>query len=235
MSRTGLYVAALALAGYGALQVLGRTAGSTADERRMPFAGDDVVPAPQLVTHHAITVRARPEAIWPWLTQAGWHLGGWYTPRWVDRVLFPQNWSSLDHLDPALMRDLAVGDRIPDGPPGTAWFAVTESTPPDTLVLHSTTHLPPGWRDRFGAEVDWTWSFRLDSLPGDRSRLQLRVRGRTAPWWLTAGYLAAIVPADYVMAVGMLRGIKRRAETSPPPRSSGRSPFTVDTTTGRRS
>ena len=85
---------------------------------------------------------------------------------------------------------------------------------PNTLVLHSTTHVPPTWRERFGASIDWTWSFDLTEVAGHGTRLQLRVRGRLAPWWLTAGYLVAIVPADYVMAMGMLRGLKRRAETA---------------------
>jgi len=43
------------------------------------------------------------------------------------------------------------------------------------------------------------------------TRLLLRVRGRTRPWWLTAAYVAALVPADYVMASSMLEGIRRRA------------------------
>ena len=45
-------------------------------------------------------------------------------PTWVDRLLFPDNWSSLDRLDPVLVRDLQAGDVIPDGPPGMAWFVV---------------------------------------------------------------------------------------------------------------
>ena len=57
--------------------------------------------------------------------------------------MFPQNWPSLNHLDPVLQRDLKVGDTIPDGPPGTAEFVVAEVDAPHTLVLHSTTHLPP--------------------------------------------------------------------------------------------
>jgi hypothetical protein len=104
---------------------------------------------------------------------------------------------------------------------------VTEVDAPHTLVLRSTTHLPPGWRDRFGAEIHWTWSLRLTQLSSRRSRLQLRVRGRTAPWRVTAIYLATIVPADYIMARGMLRGIKQRAESRPPRRSSGRPPLTA--------
>jgi hypothetical protein len=122
------------------------------------------------------------------------------------------------------LRTLEFGDTIPDGPPGTAEFVVVEVDPPHALVLRSTTHVPPVWRERFGAKIDWTWSFRLTELPGGRSRLQLRVRGRTAPRWLTAAYLATIIPADYVMSGGMLRGIKRRAQAGAVLKSSGRSP-----------
>jgi hypothetical protein len=38
------------------------------------------------------------------------------------------------------------------------------------------------------------------------------MRGRATPWWLAGAYIAAIVPADYIMATGMLRGLRRRAE-----------------------
>lgn len=49
-------------------------------------------------------------------------------------------------------------------------------------------------------------------LPADRTRLHVRVRGRAAPWWLAAAYIAAIIPADFIMATGMLRGLRFRAE-----------------------
>lgn len=45
----------------------------------------------------------------------------------------------------------------------------------------------------------------------EASWLHLRVRGRMSPRWFAALYLATITPADYVMATGMLRGIKERA------------------------
>jgi len=92
------------------------------------------------------------------------------------------------------------------------------------LVLHSTTHVPPGWQ-RYGAAIDWTWCFSLSRPAPQRTRVRLRVRGRTAPWWLTALYLAGIVPADYVMAMGMLRGLKRRVEARRLPAASGRDPL----------
>ena len=106
-----------ALVGYVALQALGRWAGSTADERAAALPGDELVADPQLVTDHATTIAVPPEQVWPWLTQMGWHLGGYYTPAWVDLLLFPANWPSLDRLDPALQRDLLPG-RDPRRPAG---------------------------------------------------------------------------------------------------------------------
>jgi hypothetical protein len=221
---------ACALAGYILLQLLGRRAGSTQDERQRRLPGDELVPRPQIETDHAVTLDVASVDIWPWLTQMGWHLGGYYTPTWVDRLLFPDNWSSLDHLDPVLVRDLHAGDVIPDGPPGTAWFVVQEADAPRSLVLHSTTHVPAGWREQFGVRIDWTWCFQVTDLPGSRARVRLRVRGKMAPRWFAWIYHALIVPADYVMALGMLRGIAKRAEAhAPPPRRSGRAPNTRST------
>ncbi|MGZ8821279.1 MAG: SRPBCC family protein, partial [Aeromicrobium sp.] len=196
------YLAGSAGIVYVSLQVLGRTAGSTASERRRWLPGDNLVGRPTMVTNHALTMAAPPDVVWPWLTQLGWHRAGWYTPRWVDRLLFPANWASLDELDPTLVRDLAVGDTIPDGPPDTAWYVVAEVEAPKTLVLRSTTHVPGAWRSRFGAGIDWTWAFVLSETPDGGTRIHLRVRGRTWPWWLTAAYGVTIVPADFVMAMG---------------------------------
>jgi hypothetical protein len=124
-------------------QWLGRTSGSTRAERRRRLPGDDLVDHPTVVTNHAVTIAAPPDRVWPWLVQMGWHRAGWYIPRWVDRLLFPANWTSATRLLRELQRPL-------------------------------------------------------------------RVRGRTRPWWLTAAYVAALVPADHVMAAGMLAGIRRR-------------------------
>jgi hypothetical protein len=118
-------LAGVTLTAYAGLQVLGRVAGTTGAERRQRLPGDELVDSATIVTEHAIDVAGEPEEVWPWLTQLGWHLGGYYTPAWGDRLLFPGNWPSLDRLDPALVRDLRVGDLIPDGPPGTAFFRAT--------------------------------------------------------------------------------------------------------------
>ena len=159
-----------------------------------------------------MTIAALPADVWPWLVQMGWGRGQWYTARWVDRLLFPGNGPSASRIVPEL-QDLAVGDRILDGAPEKhCSFVVEELEPGLHLVLHSSEHLPPGWSERYGAAIDWSWAFVLGDVAGGRSRLMMRSRMRVSPWWVVAAYLGAIVPADFVMSRQMLRGVKARAE-----------------------
>lgn len=226
MIRTSMAASAAAMAaGYTTMHVLGRRAGSTSHERAARLAGDELVHGPQMVMNHGVTIEARAEEIWPWLTQMGWHLAGYYTPHWVDQLLFPENWESLDRLDPQLVRDLRIGDVIPDGKPGTAYFRVALIEQPNLLVLRSQTHLPPGWGEKYGARITWTWTFHLTERSNASTRVHLRVRGHMSPWWLTALYVATIIPADFVMSTGMLRGLKSRVERRATPLSSGREPL----------
>jgi hypothetical protein len=192
-----------------ALIRLGRTHGSTAAERATELPGAELVPHPDAITDHARTLDAAPQDVWPWIVQMGWGRAGWYTPRWVDRLLFPANGASADRVVPDL-QDLAVGDFVPDGPPSTGCGFVVEQLVPDrALVLRSTSHLPPAWRRR--AAVDWSWAFVLTATDEGRTRYHVRSRWTTAPWWLTAAAWLAIVPADLYMSAAHLRGVERRA------------------------
>jgi hypothetical protein len=201
------------LIGYATVHRLGQTYGSTSLEREARMPGDGIVSKAQFVITHGITINAPPEIVWPWLVQMGWHRGGWYTARWVDKLLFPANRASADHVVEKF-QDLQVGDFIPDGAPETeCGFIVEELEPLRLLVLHSRSHLPLEWRRSGRASVDWTWVFNVVPLDsGGRARLIFRWRAATRPWWLTLSIWAVIVPADFLMSRDMLRGVKRRAE-----------------------
>lgn len=201
-----------AVAGYLTLQWLGRTWGATRQERHRPLPGDRLTRHPVAVTTHAITVNAPPAHIWPWLVQMGWHRGGWYTAEWVDRILFPANGPSADHIIAGL-QDLRPGDAIPDGPPEAGCgFTVAHLEENRDLILHSEDHLPPAWKQRHGAWIDWTWAFVLDDLGNGQTRFIVRSRLRAGPWWVAAAYLLAVIPADFVMSRQMLHGVKTRVE-----------------------
>ena len=201
--------------GWATLYHLGRTWGSTRDERRAALRGDALVPLPDSVTDHATTIDAPPEAVWPWLQQVGWHRGGWYTARWVDRLLFPANWPAADRLLPEYASELKVGDHIPDGPPESGCFFHVEVVETNrVLVLRSTTHLPRWLLDDPRVHLNWTWTFHLEPMAGGRTRFHFRVRMTARPLWLAWAFKAFLVPADFVMARSMCKGLKERVERS---------------------
>jgi hypothetical protein len=190
---------------------LGRTYGATREERRRSLPGDHILVTPEAQTDHAITIDAPPSEVWPWVVQMGWGRAGWYTARWVDRLLFPANGPSADRILPDL-QDIDVGTFIPDGPPHTeCGMHVVSIEPERALVLRSNSHLPMSWRSR--ATLDWTWAFVLTPLDGGRRcRYHFRSRWVTAPWWFTVAGWLGVVPADFLMSRDHLHGIKDRAE-----------------------
>ena len=210
-ARVGLGVVLGVATAEAGLVYLGRTYGSTKQERKLQLPGDDIIGLPKVQTDHAVTIDAPPAAVWPWLAQMGWGRGGWYTARWVDQLLFPANGPSADRIVPEL-QDITLGAFIPDGAPETeCGFDVVALEPERSLVLRSTSHLPRTWRNR--AVLDWTWTFVLTPVDGgSRTRYHFRSRWVTHPWWFTVSGWLAVVPADFVMSRDMLRGVKERVE-----------------------
>jgi hypothetical protein len=210
------YVTGATVLAYGAVYLLGRCAGSTEQERRATLPGDDLVGAPNMVTNHALNIDAASEAVWPWLTQMGWHLGGYYTPHWVDRLLFPQNRSSLDRLDPAPIRHLAVGDTIPDGPARyrLAYRRRRRRAAHPRAAFHqpSAGDLPGPARDCRRLDLD---------VPADRPAGPAHPAAAAGAWAHNAvvahrGLSRRSGSRRSRHGDGMLRGIRRRAESAEP-------------------
>jgi hypothetical protein len=208
----GWIAAGGAVAGFAALHRAGRRWGATDDELKSPMPGDELVTDPKTRTMHGITIDAPPIAVWPWLVQMGYHRAGWYTYPWVDRYVWDIDNPSADTVVDDL-QTLTVGDVVPDGAPGTAFYVVAEIDPPHTWVLRSTSHVPEplrGWM-----WIDWTWAFSLAPEGDRRTRLRVAVRATYGPWWARPLIEGLVVPSDFVMARSMLRGLRRRAEGRP--------------------
>jgi hypothetical protein len=189
---------------------LARRSGVTRDETRLPLPGDDLVAKPWWVSTRAITIDAPPEAVWPWVVQMGYptHRAGWYTPHWLDELMWGARPRSADEIRPDL-QDLKVGDMVPDSDDWSARYVVTEIEAPSHMVLHSTWHV-------FGPvkESDFSWAFALKPV-GDGTRLYVRARVAYKPRWIFPFVETVIGLGDWVNVSVMLRGIKERAEGTP--------------------
>jgi hypothetical protein len=221
--RNKLYVGLLAGASAGyLLRRLGKRWGATEDEVHRSLPGDDLVAHPMVETTHAITIHAPAAAIWPWLVQMGYDRGWWYTDAHWYRLVETSLWkakphTSANHIIPELQH-LAVGNTVPDGPPGTAFFTVAQLQPQQAIALYSTTHIlfmaPASVRNnpRLGLYGDFSWVFVLDEKEEGVTRLIVRTRASYGPRLFRMLTLPLLYPGDFVMARMMLRGIKQRVE-----------------------
>lgn len=190
--------------------------GATGEETAEAMPGDDLIPEPQYQTTRAISIWATPATVFAWLIQIGQGRGGFYS---FDRLenLAGLNIHSVDRIVPELQR-LAVGDVVPLSAIGGP--TVVEIEPNTTLILHflmdpftgrPIERATPDTRRRF----DWTWAFAIRPGDGAGARPVVRTRADYAPRLLLAALAPVLVePAHFIMELGMLRGIKRRAEST---------------------
>jgi hypothetical protein len=169
--------------------------GATSDEVGASMPGDDLVPCSQFAATRAITIDAPAEHVWPWIVQVGFGRAGFYSYDLLDNL----GRDSSDKVMPEL-QDPQVGDMaapMASPPTPSTSFTVVQVAKPHRLV----------W-----AKPDSTWAWKLDSLPGQRTRLVTRLRQayRPGPGLLITVPLAEI--GDFPMMRRMLLGIRDRAE-----------------------
>jgi hypothetical protein len=180
--------------------------GATDDEISAVFPGDELVPEPAGFINRAVTIRASPEEIYPWIVQIGAEKGGWYSHAWLERMIMCPI-TNADRIHPE-WQDLEIGDPVkmcPEGfgPPP---YEVAQLVPNAAVIL--------GHKDS-GEWVD-LWQFVL--LPQADGTTRLVARTRTM---MTGGFWTVIHPGVFVMETGMLNGIRERAEATAAPTVSG--------------
>lgn len=172
--------------------------GATATERDMPLPGDTTVPVANYRCTRAITIDAEPRYVWPWLMQMGNGRGGLYSIDWLDRVFGILHGPSAREVLPGYS-DLEPGDVIPIGRGGD--FPVLEVEHERALVL--------GGGDE---KAMWLWSLVLEELPGGRTRLLSRNRGRVPAGFRGKVFIGVVDAAATIMTRRMLLNLKNRAE-----------------------
>lgn len=170
--------------------------GATKEDVQRAMPGDEIVKRPVMNATRAVTVRARPEEIWPWIQQIGFGRAGWYSYDLLDNLghhsserIIPE----LQHMEP--------GDLVPAGPGENSGFWVKEVVPNQSVV----------WWGKKNDETTWVWSLYPTATGG--TRLVTRVRA-PASWRkpMSLVWLAVLEVADFPMMRKCLLGIQRRAE-----------------------
>jgi hypothetical protein len=170
----------------------------TAAERAATLPGDELVdsaePGGLVVMDRAFSLSAPPAEVWPWLVQLGKRRGGWYLPRWFERLVPPSR-RGLRRLDPAYL-DLQVGDVIPDWGGRDETFTVA-GLEPGRHLLHTSTR----------GRTELTWCLRL-SPEGSGTRLHLRLRLAPVRHRALAEYAGGLV--DLLTVTGLAAGLRER-------------------------
>lgn len=184
------------------------TWGATAEEIRGALPGDELVANPVVETTQAVTIRATPEQIYPWLLQLGVDRGGMYSYDWIENLL-GLNVHTIDYLDP----------QYQNPKPGDFWGFTPKSSGdgPGVYVIK----LDPnravlgcfGMRSVSPDPCTGTWQLFLQSQSNRTTRLILRAR--TAAASPMTGVLGAIFdPITFIMQRGMLLGFRDRIEAA---------------------
>jgi hypothetical protein len=110
--------AVVVVGGFAAFRRWHLQRGATEDEVDGTMPGDELVEAPTFAPTRAMTIRARPAQVWPWLAQIGYGRAGLYSYDLLDNL---GHGRSADRIHPQLQH-LNEGDWIPMAP------MVTEET-----------------------------------------------------------------------------------------------------------
>jgi hypothetical protein len=197
---SALVVAGLGLATTYLLKLRPRVLawGATAEEVRRAMPGDQLVPDASLETTRAVTIKAPPGSIWPWLAQMGPRpRAGAYTYAWIERLLG----IDIENANRILpdYQHLNVGDFIALDRTGKQGLLVRELQAEHFVAFQ--------WKP-----AGSSWAFGLYPTGPDATRLvsRNRLHGGGLLFWLQM--LSFMELGSLLMERKMLLGIKRRAE-----------------------
>ena len=168
--------------------------GATDEELKRPMPGDEIVTRPTFNATRAVTIRARPEEVWPWIVQMGVTRAGWYSYDLLDNLGRP----SARGIFPQLQNP-KIGDVIPMSPDGKQGMYVKDFEQ-DRWML---------WWDGKGG-MSWSWGL----YPVDEGHTRLITRVRMRYKWLSPSILFDMLVefTDIIMMRKSMLGIKERAE-----------------------
>lgn len=172
--------------------------GATPAEIARSMPEDQAVDAPAFDATRAITIRATPEQIWPWLVQMGFGRAGFYGYDLIENLGSGTGIRSARTLVPALQNP-QPGDVLPISVAATLAFGSIER---NRFLIWRSTHVP----------FDGVFIWELVPIDQSRTRLISRIRWTYVkdPQGIALGAFTEF--ADHVAVRKILKGIRDRAE-----------------------
>lgn len=188
-------------------------AGATDSEVQSPYPGAGLIRDSTRSATMAVTIKAPPSRVWPWLVQMGTDRGGWYSCDRLDS--FGHRSAETIH---AGWQEIAVGDRLAAKPDGSQFWEVATLEPERFLGLRMSLDLrghpfDPA-RERPRHYTDSIWGFELKEAAGEGTRLVVSGYWALGPKWLRPIVSTVMLePAHWVMQTRQFSNLKRLAES----------------------
>ncbi|MBL8164253.1 MAG: hypothetical protein JNJ61_19860 [Anaerolineae bacterium] len=190
--------------------------GARDSEVRATLPGDERTPNARLAYTRAISIRAAPAQVWPWLIQIGQEKGGLYSYEMLENLIGCKM-RNADRIV-AEWQHIAPGDAVRLGPPGYPLFRVVDLQSEHWLLMAGA---DPQTGEmgvvKSEPEVPYivnNWLLYLSPQPDGTTRLITRSRMDYRPANFANAFMwrGLMEPMNFVMEQKMLHGIKARVE-----------------------
>ena len=157
--------------------------------------GDGIVGSPSFEATRAVTIKAYPSDIYPWIVQMGLNRAGWYSYDLLDNL----GRRSEEQILP-IFQNVQLGTLIPMSPNNNYGLWVKEFKPDESML----------WWDKKG-NATWAWEI----YPKGKCDCRLVTRIRLKYQWvgIEIFFNVLIEFFDILMMRKCMLGIKRRAES----------------------
>ena len=181
--------------------------GASAEEVRRAMPGDDLVAGPTFEATRAITIRGRPEGIWPWIVQMGFDRAGYYGYDLIENLGSKSGIRSAESIMPQLQHP-KTGDVLPISTVAHLTFGAIQLN--QYLI----------WQSK-GEPHDGAFTWALYPVGQGHTRVISRIRLR-CHWTSRALALDLFTEfADHVAVPRILVGLRNRVEGLPPESLAG--------------
>ena len=188
--------------------------GSTEEELARELPGDEIIENVKGWYNHAITIKAAPADVWPWIVQLGQNKGGFYSYELLENVVGSKI-HNADRIVPEF-QDTAVGDKVMMTPKAAPYIVVAIE-PGRAFVLRLRVNLEKGTildiADPLPEKYqDGSWLFFIEETPEGNTRMITRSRNDWNQSKTNTFFYGLFGIISMVMDRKLLKGIRKRAE-----------------------